>query len=241
MIDDNAAFRAAGSKLKNAKDYFSVVNPPLLIGRREDLVLLLVPPPGLHLLLRSTNHIWVKLEELWVEYVTDETPEDQPTPPNPAEEFAKSIYMVRAEYHGGEFEGNQCERLLKNTEKLRQALPLHLHSYADCLESLKKVVDSTFSAHLDLNYPKYFQDFDNNYKKLKISVTPSVHAIITHVPQFIQMEGNKQGLSLYAEQAGETAHSDWNDAWLSYKYPITHPKYGSQLLRSVGKYNSRHW
>ena len=36
------------------------------------------------------------------------------------EQFEKSINVTRSEYHGGQFEGNECSKILKNVEKLEQ-------------------------------------------------------------------------------------------------------------------------
>ena len=60
--------------------------------------------------------------------------------PREMEKFTKDLSIVREEYHSGNFEGNECSKILKNCEKLREILPEDYSTFADCLEKLAKVI-----------------------------------------------------------------------------------------------------
>ena len=63
----------------------------------------LFPVPELHVNLRVTNHICDNLTKRSKEQCgTDKVLE-----------FAKANSIVRKNYHGGSYEGNQCNRILK--------------------------------------------------------------------------------------------------------------------------------
>ena len=47
------------------------------------------------------------------------------------------------------------------------------------------------------------------------SKSNKVHAIVTHVPEFIRMTG--EPLGRYSEQAMESVHQDWEKTWENYK------------------------
>ena len=62
---------------------------------------------------------------------------------------------------------------------------------------------------MDLNpqYQYYIKHFENVYKDLGISVTPKVHILIRHVPEFIKK--HNRSLGWYSEQALESIHYDF--------------------------------
>ena len=50
-------FYDSRAKLDKAKDYGNVVHPSLIVGDKDTPILLVVPPPELHLLIGPVNHI----------------------------------------------------------------------------------------------------------------------------------------------------------------------------------------
>ena len=61
---------------------------------------------------------------------------------------------------------------------------------------------------LDPQYNFYIQQFENVYKDLGISITPKVHILIKHVPEFIKK--HNRSLGWYSEQALENTHYDFS-------------------------------
>lgn len=77
------------------------------------------------------------------------------------------------------------------------------------------------------------------YIDLDVNVTPKVHAVIWHVPQFCARFN--EGLGRCSEQAGESVHHDFAKTWENYKLKsLSHPEYGNSLKRAVCAYNGRH-
>lgn len=231
-----------GANPNYAKNYYNVVNECLIHGDDKDLVLKHIPPCGLHLLLRTFNHIWENLSKQWTLLSKSDKTVKKTGTICSADDFAKSINAVRSAYHGGAFNGNQCNQILKKSDKLYQYLPKTLHNYVHCLTSFQQVINGCFSYNLDRFYEDKISKFGKAYEKLGISETPSVHAIKTHVVQWIKLDGETRGIGLFSEQAGESVHYDWEDnTWVKgYKVPQSHPAYGQNLLKAVAKYNSRH-
>ena len=79
-------------KKENLKYYFNVRNLPLIGEKKNMKVILLIPPPPLHLIrLGPTNHLLEELRLLCPEILM---------------EFCRKIHIVRSGYHGRCFEGN---------------------------------------------------------------------------------------------------------------------------------------
>jgi hypothetical protein len=57
--------------------------------------------------------------------------------------------------------------------------------------------------------------FKNDFLVLNSSVTPKLHAIFFHIPQFCEKE--QKGLGFFCEQASEAVHSDFKKTWNRYK------------------------
>ena len=122
---------------------------------------------------------------------------------------------------------------------MRSIAPIGCLLAVAAFESLNKVVDACFGKDLLDNYEDLFDKFQNDFLCLGISVTPKVHALIYHVPQFCKLVG--QGLSIYSEEAAESLHHDFDEFWNSYKVnDLNHPSYIKYLLSAVWTYNSRH-
>ena len=222
-------------KKDGKKDIHSVENPCLLIGKPEDTILKLFPPPFLHLMLRCTNTVCDNLSKDWKE-ATPELTED------PVIEFAKANHIVRMSYHGGGYEGNQCSKMLQKAELLAQQVPDHLTIYTDCLAAFRDVKDSVAGWKVKPNYAEKIQNFKEKYSELPISITPSVHSALEHILDWFEINGTEYGLALYSEQATESCHNNFlSTVWEEgNKVPDTHPKYAENLLNAVAKYNSRH-
>ena len=187
------------------------------------LIILLVPPPELHLLLGPVNTLNEALSKLWP----------------PCEQWIQKLHIKRDEYHGGAFNGNDCRKLIKNVSVLEDIPPPEFHGFVDTFKSFDNVVKSCYGKELASNYKRTIYEFKTSYMKLGISVTPKAHAVFYHVSEFCDIKG--MGLAPWSEQTAESLHSDFNKIWKNFMVRDTeHPDYGKRLLDAIIMYNSQH-
>ena len=75
--------------------------------------------------------------------------------------------------------------------------------------------------------------------KLKINVTPKIHAGFHHIIEFCQMK--KLELGPWSEQTAESVHHDFKTVWSNFNVrDINHPEYAKRLLNAIIMYNSQH-
>ena len=216
LRDHHRRFVADGSPHKKQAKYDNVVNEPLFDGDDEEYVLDKFPPPILHLKLRTVNHI--------CDHLTLKTKKDCGS--DLMLEFAKEENIVRKSYHGGNYQGNQCNDIMKKVDKLEQKLPSQLRKFTECLRKFKVIVDETFGCVVTVTHQEILaimEDFKKSYLPLKISVTPTVHDVYFHVPEWYERHGLQRGLGWFSEQATESCHNDFmRNVWLKgYKTPDT--------------------
>ena len=213
-----------------------MINCPLLPFEDDVYVIIGVPPPELHLLLRSFNKLWKAMAAEWSRIMG--TCEDL------ASSFAISINAVPSSYMGHDFVGNKCLFLLKNLDKLAKQLPKELHCYVDCFNALYDVVKSCFSVSgpVDNGYLKDIERFIDRFSAVDVVNTPSIHCVCEHIKDFYELNGTTYGLGLLGEQSGESVHYDFEDQVYVYAYkrPETHPQHGVKLWEATAKYNSNH-
>ena len=157
--------------------------------------------------------------------------------------FAKQLNVVPESYHGNDFVGDKCMFLLNSLDKLLEYLPTALHGYVDVFNALRDINQKLMTvAGPPENYVEIIDQFSDAAKRNKIKLTPSIHAILSHIKDFYKLAGTEFGLGLYSEQAGEHVHHDFEDrVWESaYKRHVEHKQYGPQLKQAVSKYNSEH-
>ena len=78
--------------------------PPVIEGDDDVLIKDIFVPPELHLFTGIVNHLIDYLISL--------------TPANLIIYYLKSINILRATYHGGKLEGNQCSRIVNNLDQI---------------------------------------------------------------------------------------------------------------------------
>ena len=98
LDDQHNGFVESGSNPKNAMQYESCIHKRIIHGPREKKVIECVPPPSLHLKLRSVNYI---LDECALRSV-------KVSGRNLVKEFAIEKGIVKKNYHSGEFEVRGC-------------------------------------------------------------------------------------------------------------------------------------
>ena len=73
---------------------------------------------------------------------------------------------------------------------------------------------------LDPEYDTYIRKFKEVYKDLGITITPKVHILTEHVPEFCKKHNNSLGL--YSEQALESSHYDFlRNCWEKTRLQMT--------------------
>ena len=232
-----AVKRHRGQTKLSSAAFLSCERLPLLLVQDDNhQVIDVLPPMELHLLLGVLNNIYNHLDSSLKSSNCSITAADWSIP----------IGLTRSEHYGGQYNGNQCLKLLKSLDQLESLLKREgaveagqpaLHA----LQAFYQVVQSCFGDGLELNFQEKINEFGTCYLKLGLPVTPKVHAILVHVPQFLTRNSKqKKGLGYWSEQASESVHHDWDALWGDYKRPITHKEYKDKLLACAIRYNSRH-
>ena len=67
-------------------------------------------------------------------------------------ELSKKYSLVRADYFGKTWEGNETNKLLKHTTELKKIVPEYLYIFVNCMDSLNDVKKACFGFTLDQNY-----------------------------------------------------------------------------------------
>ena len=140
----------------------------------------------------------------------------------------------------GKFAGNESRTLSNNVERLRKLVADEkAMKYVDAFRCFNQVVSACYGDQLSPDFMEKIQEFAKSYMKLKISVTPKLHAVDYHVGVFCLL--TSRGLGSWSEQTGELIHHDFSKTWEKFKIKdIDHPLYGEQLLKAVTMYNSQH-
>ncbi len=222
-----------GRKVKPA-EFFNCIENPLFFDLSDDTEIIdLIPPPELHLMLGTTS----KLYEEVLNKMQREGEDRQRI-----EIWAREHNIVREEYRGGAMEGNKCRTLLKKAVDLGKELPDKYRVFAVALHRLGKVVTSCFSKELveveGKNYEQLIQEFHEVYLACQISITPKVHALLIHVPEWCFK--NQVGLGHVSEQASESVHHDFKKKWEHFKVREDNKKFGEKLKSCIVQYNSSH-
>ena len=141
-------------------------------------------------------------------------------------------------YYGASFTGGSCKTLLENVNSLRSNKCLFCLKYVQTLQDFKSVVHDCFGNVLRSSYEKSIEKFKSSFLSLEVSVTPKIHAVFYHVPDFCRSVN--KSLGFFSEQTTESVHHDFNETWKKYKVSKRKPIYETRLLRAVCEYNSLH-
>lgn len=224
ISDSFAAWQAAKSKQKDAKQYNNCIHLPVFAGDSNKLILDIIPPPELHLLLGVVNTIFNHMLQDFNQETLD---------------WAKSCLVERNVTHGGSsFNINLCKKLFEKIYVLRSKCPIACLKYVKALEDFHLVVKACFSQTLQPNFKECIANFRKSYSDLEISITPKVHAVFFHVEDFCVK--NKQALGFFSEQAMESVHFDFNSVWSKYMVHVQNPQYMNSLLNAVCEFNGLH-
>ena len=210
--------------MKKASLFKNCIHLPLIKGTDEQLIIEPLSPPELHLFLGITNKIFDTLNERMGD--------------NQIYKWAYKQCIVRVGYHGGCLEGNQARAVLQHLDSLQEFVPGHLQCFVLALRHFDNVRIACFGQKLDPSFEEAINDFKTVFKSLSIRITPKLHILFDHVPQFCAMK--RVGLGFFSEQASESVHADFAKIWQRFSVPLHHERHGKNLLRAVQKYNSQH-
>ena len=224
LIDLFFNYSDANAKRDDAAKYGNVIHLPLIEAQENDTpVIQIVPPPELHLLLGPTNKLYSSLERVW-----------------PAlEGWLQSIHIKKTEYHGGQFEGNDCRKILKRINSLEEICPAEFLPFITAFRSFNAVVESCYGYRLADDYRDKIKQFRIDYLKLGISVTPKIHAVFYHIEEFCEYSG--MGLGPFSEQTAESLHHEFVKCWENFFVKdFDNPAYPDRFLAAVKVFNSLH-
>ena len=68
--------------------------------------------------------------------------------------------QVKDPYNNKDYNGNNCNKLLKNIDKLRSVIPQDLETFVDVLEALMKVKEGCVGAEADPEYKQIVKNFE---------------------------------------------------------------------------------
>ena len=120
---------------------------------------------------------------------------------------------------------------------LRELCPKEHEQYVNTFSFFNDVVSSCYGLELHPTYKANIAKFKKEFLKLKISITPKIHAVFYHVEEFCALKG--MGLGPWSEQTSESLHHEFTKCWENYIIKdIDHPSYGQKLLQAVRMFNS---
>ena len=213
---------------KKVKDFKNCSGIPLVLPKetKEDTYIIdYMALPALHLILGAFNKLWDNLLEVAPEINS----------------VAQDLGTVREDYFGNNFEGNEVNKLLENTSKLRDVVDENLHIFIDCMDSLQAMKLSCFGYSLGPGWRKAIQRFKDDWTQLVIEydvATPNkVHIIFDHLATFIDRQ--KSPLGEFSEQVVEAAHQklDKISQWYIVKM-VESEKHGKKFLDCINHFNS---
>ena len=165
------AYCAAEGKFKVAKN-FNCVREPLLSGSEvhslngETLVLLLCPPTILHIKLGIVNSIVDAMLTL------DPKLEDW---------FKKRFNLHRTDYHGKQYVGNDCNKILENLDVLRSKLSMVMIPYINALDAFHQVLNAISNFTAISNYQEVCSKFTSEIKSLHLHSFDMSHSTKVHM------------------------------------------------------------
>lgn len=110
-------------------------------------------------------------------------------------------------------------------------------NFVTAFSSFRDVVSSCYGHDLQPDYKLKIAKFKKDYLRVKISVTPKVHAVFYHVEEFCEM--TDMGLGPWSEQTSESLHHEFTKCWEKYMVKDQkNPLYKERLLQSVRMFNN---
>lgn len=186
-----------------------------------------ISPTELHLLLDTVNIIFSDLEKQ----------------SSIALVWAKEFCLVRESFNGGEFNGNSCFPLLKNTDKLQNLAEncyfLNVLLYVKAFRSFNNVVETCFGVEPKTGFEENINQFKKKLLAMNLNTTPKIHAIFIHVSYFYK-KYNKEMVWDFIVNKPLNLSMQIFKVLSEYKVLENHHNYEQRSLKAVIEYNSKH-
>ncbi len=122
-------------------------------------------------------------------------------------------------------------------------VPPSNHPLVECLEALHRVLVGSFGQFLDPETENDKSTFEETFMEPMRThnprMTPKVHVLVHHVPEYVRRTGIKFGPS--SEQAPKSQHTFFDMFYHGFKVNCTNPPvFRERLLNAVLHYNSYH-
>ena len=198
--NDNWMRETKGNKEK-LKHYFNCIHPPMKCfdNYLEMKVIDKCPPPPLHVCkLGPFNHIIKNLAKLC---------------PDEVKKFIKTVQVSPEKYHGGDYEGNEIDKCLRNIGELEKLLTDEYFEFIEAFKSIKELNDHVAGRKLKDGFEEVIDRFSINFLNLNanhnVSITPKIHIIINHVKEYCRR--TKCSLGSCSDQTIEAVHQVVNN------------------------------
>ena len=151
----------------------------------------------------------------------------------------ETLGIQKSKYHGRNFEGNQCRKILNNIKKLK--IPDHLIEYRSVLSNLKNLHTLCNSDYLPHNYSEVLDKFSSSWfiltNKFNISTTPKIHIILHHLEDYF--DEAELTLKQCTDELVESMHQFvYKRMMKGYNMKnIDSPKHGDMLFNLVRRIN----
>ena len=187
-MENHAGYVASGSDRKGQSKFHNFVNPYLLAGEPDDLVLGIINVPKLHLIIGVVDKHLTGLENVFGKDWVDQ--------------YLKQVYIIRKSYQGGHaLEGNQASEFLKKLPHLerkimdaRDELKVEGLELLESLRCFRKVQEACFGQDLRDNYEHCIKKFSKTYRGLNnMSITPKIHIVERHIIDFFRDREDNHG------------------------------------------------
>jgi hypothetical protein len=241
IVEDNDMWKHSSGDQRDLKDFFNAKYNPLLVVPHSRLLsnilstpttLEMLPIPALHCgKLGPVNKILKSLGD----YID-------------LEPFYKQLSLVKTDQQKKEFQGPECDKILRNTDELREYLVchngMHLLLFVHALDNIKEVYTIMHATTVPSNHREVIKKLENTWRMLMstffITMPLKIHILIHHLSEYFETTGST--LRLVTDQVVESAH---HKVLMFFK---THPNYnikdkdteecGEALLRAVIHFNS---
>lgn len=220
--ENNKKWIEKGSNLKRACDFENCVCEPALTGVPDEArVIDYYAIPELHEMTGIFNHLINTFKKV---------------DPDGIENWIKRVGTI-AEGRSGTFNGNSSRKLMEKRHLLKEYLhDSSTHYFIDLIGSFNYVVDACFGYQLAENYSQVIEHFAWLIKIHKVPITPKIHILLNHAPQFI--EENNKGLGYFSEQQFESVHHVWSEHFENYKINSKNDNFVISILNGLSKFNS---
>lgn len=221
-----------GTEKAHPKDFHSVQREPLIMKQKPGgiKIIQVCAISWLHVTIGIVNHSVSKLE--------DAVPE--------AREWPLVLHLHKESYHGSGYEGNECNKMLKNIPKLEEILRSYdklaeggrfvnvLKAFRDVKDIYSK--DTVIVSALE----EAVSRFKESWRNASLPLIPKAHLVFDHLVDFVILRDAKNMYQL-SEQSHESLHHEFDLTWRKYAIKETsNPNYKEHLFRAVCDFNGSH-